>query len=110
MAHLIDEKRLRTALAKPGKEPRMELITVYSHWMGDCTEHGAKLSSKIGSKKVKGNRLTLQQRDNSDKIVRGKIVIMSVMTHWNRLSKAVLDSPSLKVFNTKYARTLCGQV
>lgn len=59
---LLYEETLRAGLAQPGRELRMDLIAAYSHRMGDCTEGRARLFSKVHSKKMRGARHMLQQR------------------------------------------------
>lgn len=59
----IYEERLRPGLAQPGREPRRDLIAAYSYKMGDHTEDRARLFSKVYSKRMRGNRHMLQQRE-----------------------------------------------
>ena len=61
---------------------------------------GIRLFKRVDSDRTRGNGLKLRQgRLRLD--IRRKFFTQRVVMHWNRLTKDVVDAPSLKAFNTR---------
>jgi len=89
------------------KRLRGDLINAYKYLKGGCQEDGAKLLSVAPSDRTRGNRHKLKHR-KFQLNTRKNFFPLRVTEHWNRLSREVVESPSLEIFKALLDKVLCN--
>ena len=86
-----------------------DLIAAFQYLKGAYKQEGSKLFERVDNSRTRGNGFKLKEgRFRLD--VRGKFFTTRVVRCWNRLSREVVDAPSLEVFKARLDGTLGSMV
>ena len=77
-----------------------DLTVTFQNLKGAYKQEGEWLFTRADSNRTTGNRFKLRQR-RFRLDIRKKFFTQSVVTHWNRLPKEVVDAPSLEAFKAR---------
>ena len=102
LEHLSSEERLkeRGLFSLEKRRHLGDLIVAFLYLKGAHKQEGERLYTRVDSDGTRGNGLTLSQgRFRLD--TRKKFLTQRVVTHWNRLSKEVVDVPSPEAFKAR---------
>ena len=77
-----------------------DLIAAFQYLKGAYKQEGEQLLTKMDTDSTRGNGFKLKQgRFNLD--IWRKFFTQTLVMHWNRLPKEVVDAPSLDVFKAR---------
>ena len=102
MEHLSYGERLREVglFSLEKRRLRGDLIVAFQYLKGAYKKDGDKLFSRACCNRTRGNGFKLKEgRFRLD--IRKKFFTVSVVKHWNRLPRKMVDAPSLETFKVR---------
>ncbi|PKU27207.1 hypothetical protein llap_22489 [Limosa lapponica baueri] len=102
LEHLYYEDRLRKLglFSLEKRRCRVNLITTFQYLKEYYRRNGEGLFMRECRYRMRGNSLKLEER-RFRLDIRKKFFPLRVVRHWNRLSREVVDDPSVEVFMTR---------
>ena len=101
MEHLSYEDRLR----EEKRRLQSDLIAAFQYLKGSYRKEGNRLFSQVCGNRTRGNGFKLKEgRFRLD--IRKKSFTASVVRHWNRLPRDVVDAPPLETFKARLDQAL----
>ena len=79
---------------------RGDLIVAFQYLQGAYKQQGEQLFTRVDSDTTRGNGFKLGQ-GRFRLAIRRKFFTQSVVTHWNRLPREVVDAPFLHAFKAR---------
>jgi len=103
------ELRELSLFSSEKRRPRGDLTAAFQYLKGACRKDRENIFSKGCCDRRRGNGFKLGEgRFRLD--IRKKLFTMRVAKHWNRLSREVVEAPSLETFEARLDRALSNLV
>jgi len=109
--HLSYKERLRDLGLFSLKKRRLQgdFIAAFQYLNGAYKKDGGRLFSRACSDRTRGNGFKLRE-GRFTLGIRKTFFTMSVVKHWNRLPREVIDAPSLETLKVRLARALSNLI
>jgi len=111
LEHLSCEERLRELGLFSLEKGRLwgDLITAFQYLKGACKKEGDRLFSRACCDRTRGNSFKLKE-GRFRLYTRKNFFTVSMVTHWNRLSREEVKAPSLETFKVRLNGALSNLV
>jgi len=111
LEHLSYGDRLRKLGLFSVEKRRLQggLIVAFQYLKGACRKDGENLFSKACYERTRSNGFKLKG-DRFRQDIRKKFFTRSVVKHWNRLHREVVEAPSLETFKARLDMALSNLI